>query len=328
MKGRQSVLHIRCGDDIEGKLRDAGIAGDYLSFADPIWLGPPAAFNAWLAGRARVVADRSGMPLAKVRAELGEAYWRLGRAPGRYQRIVLWFEHDLYDQAALVRILATFAPRDSLPRLELICIDRFPGVARFVGLGQLTAQQLATLLPKRKPVTRRQLALGVAAWNALRADTPYRLEELREADLGALPFLGAALRRHLQELPWLDDGLSLTERLILAGLAKGPRTLDDLFAEAGIRRDPQPFMGDLFFRAVVRDLLGAPKPPIEVLAASRRLAWPRRVLRLTTVGRALLDGKGDWQDQEPPARWVCGIPVGPGVPDWRWDTRAGHTTRK
>jgi hypothetical protein len=36
-------LHIRCGDDIRDKLVEAGIEGDYLSVADPAWLGPPPA---------------------------------------------------------------------------------------------------------------------------------------------------------------------------------------------------------------------------------------------------------------------------------------------
>ena len=108
MKGAQRVLHIRCGDDIRDKLVAAGIEGDYLSFADPAWLGPPPAFNAWLAGRAALIAERTGLPRQKVRADLGEAYWRLARAPADYGHIVLWLEHDLYDQAALVRVLASF----------------------------------------------------------------------------------------------------------------------------------------------------------------------------------------------------------------------------
>src|SRR5260370_33661422 len=81
MQGAQRVLHIRCGDDIRDKLVEAGIAGDYLSFADPAWLGPPPAFHARLAGRAAPIAERTGLPRQKGRADLGEAYWRLARAP-------------------------------------------------------------------------------------------------------------------------------------------------------------------------------------------------------------------------------------------------------
>ncbi|MGD9883878.1 MAG: hypothetical protein AB7U95_27570 [Reyranella sp.] len=325
MRGRQMRVHVRCGNDIEAKLRKVGLEGDYLAFADPIWLGPGAAFGSWLSGRARLVADRSGLPYDSVRQEMGEAYSRLGRLASRYDHIILWFEHDLYDQACLVRVLASLAARPTLPRVELVCIDRFPGIARFIGLGQLAPEQLAGLWSQRKPVGRRQLALGARALAALRADSPQHIEALLGADLRALPFLGAALRRHLQELPWTTDGLALTERLILVSLLNGPRTPVELFNDTQAR-DPLPYTGDLFFWSIVRDLLAAPRPPIAVHGSTRRLAWRRRVIRLTPIGKALLDGRRDWQAERPAGRWVGGIPVGAGAPGWRWDPGAGHTT--
>jgi hypothetical protein len=323
VKGAKRTLHIRCGDDIRDKLVQAGIEGDYLSFADPAWLGPPPASNAWIAGRAALIAERTGLPRQKIRADLGDAYWRLARAPADYGRIVLWFEHDLYDQAALVRVLAGLAPRKKLPPVELICIDRFRGIKRFIGLGQLSAGQLASLWPKRKRVSRRQLTLGVKAWAALRAPTPESLQELLKAGTRDLPFLRGALQRHLQELPWTTDGLSLTERGALAALAKGARIVSDVFAEAQIKREPQPFMGDLFFWSVLRDLIEAPRPPIAVSAATRRAAWHKRVLRLTPTGKALLQGKLDWQTTGPLERWVGGIAVAHDAPLRRWNPLTG-----
>lgn len=324
MKGALRALHIRCGDDIRERLVEAGIEGDYLSFADPAWLGPPPASNAWIAGRAALIAERTGLSRQKIRADLGDAYWRLARAPADYGRIVLWCEHDLYDQAALARVLASFAPRKKLPRIELIATDRFRGIKRFIGLGQLSAAQLATLWPRRKRISRRQLVLGAKTWAALRAPTPEPLEALCKSDLRVLPFLKAALQRQLQELPWTNDGLSLTERNALAALAKGPRSAAEVYAEAQAKRDPQPFMGDLFFWSVLRDLLEAPRPPIAVSAATRRTAWHKRVLSLTPEGRALLAGKLDWQTTGPLERWVGGVAVVRGAPTWRWNPRAGR----
>jgi hypothetical protein len=324
MKGALRTLHIRCGDDIRDKLVEAGIEGDYLSFADPAWLGPPPASNAWIAGRAALIAEHTGLSRQKVRADIGDAYWRLARAPADYEWIVLWFEHDLYDQAALVRVLAGLALRKKLPRIELIAIDRFRGIKRFIGLGQLSAAQLATLWPRRKRISRRQLVLGAKTWAALRAPTPEPIEALCKSDLRVLPFLNAALQRQLQELPWTNDGLSLTERNALAALAKGSRSAAEVYAEAQAKRDPQPFMGDLFFWSVLRDLLEAPRPPIAVSAATRRTAWHKRALRLTPEGKALLAGKLDWQTTGPLERWVGGVAVARGAPTWRWNPRAGR----
>jgi len=324
--GRRRRIHVRCGHDIQARLREAGIAGDYLALADPIWLGPPAASAAGLDGRSRVIAARCELPVTAVRRQLAEDYWRLGRLATGYDHVVLWYEHDLYDQASLVRVLASLARCPALPRIELIAVDRLTGVDRFIGLGQLSAGQLASLWPRRRPIGRRHLTLGARALTALRAGTPRAIEALLSADLTVLPFLGAALIRHLQELPWTIDGLALTERLILCGLANGPRTVAELFRTAQAR-DPQPYMGDLFFWSIVRDLLAATGPPIAVDDAAGRLPWPRRVIHLTALGQALLAGRHDWQAGRPPMRWVGGIPVGAGAPGWRWDPGARRATK-
>ncbi len=307
-----NTLHIRCGHDIEDKLAAAGIEGHYLCFADPAWLGPPPQFNAWVAGRAQLISERTGLPRAKVREELGDSYWRLARAPKEYKRIVLWFEHDLYDQAALARVLASFATRAKLPPIELIQVEG--------ELGELSAEQLLKLWPKRKRVTAAQMTQAKAVWAALCAETPEPLTQLVKKGVRDLPFMKAALVRHLQELPWTNDGLSLTERQVLQALVKGPLAVSEIYAAAA-KRDPQHFMGDLFFWSVVRDLIEAPVPPVSVSTATRRLAWPKRVLKLTASGKELLEARADWQATEPLDRWVGGVVVVPGAPPWRWNPR-------
>ena len=306
------TLHIRCGHDIEDRLVEAGIEGHYLCFTDPAWLGPPPQFNAWVAGRAQLIAERTGLPRAQVREELGDSYWRLARAPKEYKRIVLWFEHDLYDQAALARVLASFGTRAKLPPVELIQVEG--------ALGELSVEQLLKLWPKRTRVTAAQMAQAKAVWSALCAETPESLTQLVKKGLRDLPFMKAALVRHLQELPWTGDGLSLTERQVLQALVKGPLAVSEIFA-AVVKRDPQHFMGDLFFWSVVRDLIDAPVPPVAVSTATRRLGWPKRVLKLTASGKALLEAKADWQATEPLDRWVGGVVVVPGAPAWRWNPR-------
>lgn len=315
-----STLHIRCGDDIRGKLREAGFEAPYLTFDDPQWLGPPPQFNAWVAGRAELIASRTGLPRQKVREQVGESYWKLARAPKEYERIVLWFEHDLYDQAALARILASFAARKHLPRVELVATDRFAGVVPFYGLGQLSPAQLLKLWPRRTRVNARQIALGKQVWQALCEPTPGPLMALIKSGTKELPYMKAALVRHLQELPWTSDGLSITEREALRALDKGGLTVAELFKEVQ-KRDPQPFMGDLFFWSVVRDLIEAPTPPVAVTPATSRLGWQKRELRLTATGKALLAGKLDWQSTDPLDRWVGGIVVVRGAPPWRWNEK-------
>jgi hypothetical protein len=43
------------------------------------------------------------------------------------------------------------------------------------------------------------------------------------------------------------------------------------------------------------------------------------VLTITDLGRAVLNGKLDFLSLGPPNRWVGGVQIGAGLPDWRWN---------
>jgi hypothetical protein len=157
--------------------------------------------------------------------------------------IVLWFEHDLYDQAQLIHVLDQL--RHSRAEVSLIQSDRY--------LGPMIATELATLWPTRHTVTEREFALGTEAWRAFRSQDPTAIQALLAQDTSPLPYLAAALRRHLQEFPSAADGLARTQRQILEILAEAPRTFADLFTENQKREDAF-FLGDSHFREYLQDL--------------------------------------------------------------------------
>ena len=148
-----------------------------------------------------------------------------------HDEVVLWFEHDLFDQLLLIRHLDWFGRRNrGKTVLSLICIGAFPGVEPFHGLGQLSAEQLASLVGTRSDVTTDQMTLARRAWSAFTSSDPGHIERLLDTDTSALPFLDGALRRHLQEFPAASNGLSRTEHQILAVLdSRGPLSPDRLF---------------------------------------------------------------------------------------------------
>ncbi len=208
-----------------------------------------------------------------------------------YEEVVLWFEHDLFDQLLLIRHLDWFV-RHGLgsTRLSLICIGRFRGIEMFKGLGQLTPDQLASLLDTRAAVTAEQFALGRRAWHAFTSQDPTDVERLTESDTSALPFLGPALRRWLEEFPAADSGLPRSEREILSALADGPRSIWSLF-HAWLRREDALTPTDTALRSRIDALASGPHPLIAAQMESERFFdiaeryghanrhWPRRAGR-------------------------------------------------
>jgi hypothetical protein len=138
-----------------------------------------------------------------------------------------------------------------------------------------------------------------------------------EADPPELRFLGEAFDRLGREYPSTRDGLSLTERRLLAAAAAEPgATAAAAFTRMG-EREPRPFLGDLFgFRilsrlAAVRAPLVEAGPPGGVAAATR--------LRVTEAGRRVLAGQADHVARNGLDRWVGGVHLHGEAARWRWD---------
>ncbi len=230
----------------------------------------------------------------------------------KHQDVVLWFEHDLYDQLQLLQLLDWFEQQDLEGiNLDLVQIDSYPGVRPFYGLGQLSGPQLARLFPMRKRVTHAQRSIATEAWRAFRAEDPTDLAAISQQKFDEMPFLAAALARFLEEYPWTRDGLSRTERQLLQAAAAGKRK--------------KPIF--IWSRANRRMCPGATCPSICGSHGSRRGLIPRSSNRrrmnsaITDAGQQLLEGKADWiKLQGGIDRWLGGVHLTGDQPKWRWDS--------
>jgi hypothetical protein len=209
----------------------------------------------------------------------------------------------------------------------MICIDRFPGVERFIGLGQLTDEQLTTLVGTESPVTAEQFSIASAAWDAFRSTNPEELLAVAarvkpDNTYGdALPFLHDALMRFLAEYPSQVNGLSQTEQLTLETLRTGPLTGGALFA-ATQALELSPFMGDLGFYDVVRALGSARVPLVAIDNAADSTDLRLASVTITTGGREVLAGRSDHVALNGIDRWRGGVHlVGADRSPWRWDAR-------
>jgi uncharacterized protein DUF1835 len=323
-----STLHIRCGSDLETTLRDGGFRGDFLECSDPLCQGPVAETDDWLERRAEFLTQAygavTGQGAEQLMAKLERAETGLRTAADRYERVVLWFEHDTHDQLILARCLARFAEAPP-PRLELISADRYPGPVRFIGLGQLPPEALRLLWSRRQTVTEQQLSAGCAIWQRLRDTDPSALASTARTGVPELPYMAEAVRRHCQELPWVGDGLGLTERLILKQLAERPSTVGEVFRDLMLEHEPLPWLGDVMFLFIVESMKRASKPVFTGTFDDVTQRWPKERLTITPLGREVLAGRVDWLSLRPPQRWLGGVGIVAGVPCRRWDAGAEAT---
>src|SRR5215467_7319254 len=150
------MLHITNGDSVLGTFRQVRFPGVYLSWLDVLHDGPvpqTESLSELSDVRAQALAGFGAGDYEEIRAGFATRDQAL-ESSGKHEEIVLWFEHDLYDQLQLLQLLDWFASHDrNGAKLNLIQVNSFPGVKPFYGLGQLSGPQLARLFPTRAPVT-------------------------------------------------------------------------------------------------------------------------------------------------------------------------------
>jgi hypothetical protein len=325
------MLHVTNGDSAAETLHRAGMQGEILPWRDVLHDGPVPAglsLDELSAQRARFIAAEGWGDEAEVLRGMRERDAALAGF-AQHDEVVLWFEHDLYDQLQLIQVLDFLARRDpGATRLTLV------GASEYIG--PASTDRIAELFAKRRPVTPQQLAVAREAWAAFRDPGPMRLVALVGGDTSALPHLGAALRRHLEQFPSVRNGLSRSEQQGLEAIEAGSRTLKDAYFASHHQREDPIWMGDSTFATYLASLSNVAEPlvtfddgsPIGSPRgdASDDAAWSRGVA-LTAAGQDVLHGRADHVRLNGIDRWLGGVHLTGHEAEWRWDADAGTIVR-
>lgn len=299
------MLHVVNGDTTAEGLRAAGVAGEIVVFADVLHEGPvpPDDDLEWWTGvRAHYLAGQNWGDEAGIAAEL-KARWQLLGSFREHDEVVLWYEHDLFDQLLLIGLLNWWWKRAPMDPPALVSPADY--------LGPMQAAQLRAQLEGRQRVTEAQLVLGADAWQAFTAEDPRELVRIvQRENTAALPHLQGALLRLLEEYPSTRNGLGRTEQQILEIIAQSPLEPFDLF-RANARREERVFMGDTTFFARLGRLLDSPAP----LLARPLADGP---IQLTYHGEEVLHNQADDIELNGLDRWIGGVHLTRAA-HWRWN---------
>ena len=290
---RPSLLHITNGESAGNTLRQTALGGAVLSWQDVLHEGPVPALprQKLLRTRARFLADCGWGRRQALLSSLERRDRQLLEALRDNLQVVLWFEHDLYDQLQLLDVLALAHTEQAAPELIVDRLLPRQAVLRRSGRADGERARDALALPPPRGTGRARIrprAPGPPSRPRSRRHWPSGRRVRREQ----LPFVAPALRRLLEELPAPADGLSGTERRALQAVAAGARTPPAAFVAAQ-RLEEAPFIGDTWFYRALSALgqgttrlleteTAQPLPPPPPLGDSQPFA--RLQLRLTATG--------------------------------------------
>jgi len=311
----RNILNITNGDSAVEIMEKANISGVFLPWRDVLHEGPVPdnlSLEELSKVRGQFIIERNWGTPDKIIESFMQRDNEL-KSFRKYEKIILWFEHDLYDQLQIIQILDWFHQNHTGEvDLSIICTDRY--------LGRLPPEEMKRLVEYEEPITEAHLELSCKAWSAFRSNTPKKWLGLLSGDTSALPFLEGAIVRLLEEYPSCSNGLSRTAEQALKVISGGEKRPGRIFGGTQ-EMEERIFLGDSSFWVVLHELLES-SPPMIILPEGKELTLPTskdQELVITSAGLDVLAGKINWLEVSRINRWVGGVHLEPSNV-WCWDS--------
>ncbi|MDN5199739.1 DUF1835 domain-containing protein [Fulvivirgaceae bacterium BMA10] len=305
-----STLHILNGDGTYYAFKESGIQGDVMIWREALACGPVdkevASETFWKTRSEFITKSYDGLMsdgptiddyIRKTKQEFEKL-----QNIDQYQEVILWFEFDLFCQINMIAMLSwLWQNHRDHSNLSLICIDQHPNHPDFRGLGQLTPEELAGLLPKKIALERADLKFAHNVWNAYAGSEPNKmLEVLSEQHHEKFPYLKKAIEMHLKRFPSIKTGLNVQQTNLLGIIKMGVESKHRLIGEA-LKQDKFYGFGDTQY----------------FIESSRLspLINEGDTLSLNDLGESVLSGKQDFLSV---SRHIEHIGGAKNI-DYRWD---------
>jgi hypothetical protein len=289
----KKVLNIVNTNRVIEKMKEAKIPGAFLPWQDFLHEGPVPellSLEALSKIRAEYISQKGLGTFESIHQTFKERDTTLNSFK-KYDRVILWFERDLYAQLQLIQILDWFAKyANSSKTLSLIQSNQ-----DFENYTNKELQEL--LLYNKEHITHNHLIVAKKAWRAFTASTPEAWFGLIEDDTSALPALKDSVIRMLEEYPNSINGLSRTAHQALLIIANDIHYPPHIF-EAYQKSEKYRFMGDILFFDTLKKLLN------RGLLVSREEG---KYLEITSLGEEILRGERNWLDLDKIDFWLGGV---------------------
>lgn len=212
-----SLLYITNGDSFTERLKSLKLKGDIITWREMLCEG-------------KTLTNVGSETFWKARFEfLHKNYkvsksWFIEKTLKEYRslcnhkqqdKIVLWFEYDLFCQINMLAVLSWLKTHRKYAEISLVCSGKEDETDKMYGLCELSDEQLLNLYENRTILAQDDIEYADYVWQLYCSDNPIRLENLSDFKEYQFDYLSDAVQNHLQRFPSIKNGLNQMENNIL-----------------------------------------------------------------------------------------------------------------
>ncbi|HEY2583208.1 MAG TPA: DUF1835 domain-containing protein [Mucilaginibacter sp.] len=229
-----NILHILNGDATLQGFEQTGLEGDTMIWREVLSEGPLEE-NISSAGFWKNRQDW----ICRGFNETAEGYQekmldRLASLSEPYDEINLWFEFDLHCQVNMLGVMTYLKQKTDLsaPAIYLICPADFPNKENFMGMGELTGEELEYLYDNiRIQLGEVDFVIAEEAWAVYVSNNAEKLNHYLNINQfwGGLHLLKPALEAQLKRLKVNENGLNYVEQKLLDIYRSGLKSKAEIY---------------------------------------------------------------------------------------------------
>ena len=297
---------ITNGESAVSAIKNAEIKAEFLSWDDILHDGPvinKSSLKEISEIRAQFISD-IGFSAEEEAQKRFEKRDNLLQNINEYNEVVLWFEHDLYDQLQLIQLLHYFSLNGRPENLYLVCEDQY--------IGESSPELLTKNFNLKTKISDSVLKLGSKIWETFSGESPKELEKLLENKNSELPFINDAIKRLLEEFPSELNGLSRSENQILKIVEDESKTPGELFKEFLSKEDPK-YHGDWTVFRYIHLLCNLEHPLLKYSNGTKNFPpenekkYFDEKIEITPKGREVLNNRKNNLSVNGIDKWIGGI---------------------
>lgn len=213
----KSVLHITNGDSFTERLKSLQLKGDIITWREMLCEG-------------KTLTQVGSESFWKTRFEFLSRNYQVSKSSfvektlkeyrslcnhKQQDKIVLWFEYDLFCQINMLAVISWLNTHRSYAEISLVCSGKEDNTDRLYGLNELSDDQLNALYENRTILTKDDIEFADYVWQLYCSDNPISLENISGFENYNFKYLEEALQAHLKRYPTIKNGLNSIENQIL-----------------------------------------------------------------------------------------------------------------
>lgn len=274
-----SILHITNGDSFTDRLKSLKIKGDIITWREMLCEG-------------RTLNNVGSESFWKTRFDFLNKNYKVTKSTfiertlkeyrslcnhKKQDKIVLWFEYDLFCQVNMLAVVSWLKMHRRYAEISVACSGKVEGENKLFTLNELTDEQLHNLYENRTYLKQDDIEYADYIWQLYCSDNPIRLENLTDFDKYNFPYLKDALDAHLKRFPTIKNGLNAVENNVLdVALKQRPKSKREFIGKLLSSQEQYGF-GDLQYQKIITNL--------------RPLFTTLNPVRLTKTGKEVLADK-------------------------------------